>query len=75
MPDCITSRAFAELADFVQGAQHLLAPGGQFAAMKGQYPDEEIKRLPTGWKVDQVIELKVPGLNAERHLVMIEQIK
>ncbi len=70
--DCIVSRAFAELSEFVALAKHLLAPGGQFAAMKGLHPFEEIDRLPKGWKAKEVLPLKVPGLHAARHLVLIE---
>ncbi len=70
--DVITSRAFAELADFVTWSGHLLKEGGRFIAMKGVLPTEEIARLPAGWKVSQVQSLAVPGLNAERHLIFIE---
>lgn len=70
--DVITSRAFAELADFVTWSGHLLKEGGRFIALKGVAPDEEIARLPVGWKASAVEPLVVPGLNAERHLVFIE---
>ncbi|HJV83084.1 16S rRNA (guanine(527)-N(7))-methyltransferase RsmG [Noviherbaspirillum sp.] len=70
--DVITSRAFAELADFVNWSGHLLKAGGRFIAMKGVLPEEEMARLPAGWHVAQVQALQVPGLNAERHLIFIE---
>jgi 16S rRNA (guanine527-N7)-methyltransferase len=70
--DIITSRAFAELADFVNWSGHLLKEGGRFIAMKGVMPDEEIARLPAGWKVTEIRPLRVPRLNAERHLIIIE---
>jgi 16S rRNA (guanine527-N7)-methyltransferase len=70
--DVITSRAFAELNDFVTWSGHLLKEGGRFIALKGVKPDEEIARLPAGWKVTGVQPLNVPGLQAERHLVFIE---
>jgi 16S rRNA (guanine527-N7)-methyltransferase len=70
--DCIVSRAFAELADFVKLAAHLLAPGGRILAMKGVYPYEEIARIPPTHRVAEVLELKVPTLDAKRHLVRIE---
>ncbi|HJU50353.1 MAG TPA: 16S rRNA (guanine(527)-N(7))-methyltransferase RsmG [Pseudogulbenkiania sp.] len=69
--DRITSRAFAELAEFVKLTRHLLAPGGQYVAMKGVYPYEEIALLPEGVAVAEVVPLTVPGLDAERHLVRI----
>lgn len=71
--DVITSRAFAELADFVNWSGHLLSDGGRFIAMKGVLPNEEIARLPAGWKVSEVRLLHVPGLNAERHLIFIKE--
>jgi 16S rRNA (guanine527-N7)-methyltransferase len=70
--DVITSRAFAELTDFVTWSGHLLEQGGRFIAMKGVMPQEEIARLPAGWKVAEVRPLAVPGLGAERHLIFIE---
>lgn len=69
--DRITSRAFAELADFVKLSRHLLADGGQFVAMKGVYPYEEIAQLPEGFGVAEVRPLQVPGLEGERHLVRV----
>ena len=71
--DVITSRAFAELADFINWSQHLLAEGGRFIAMKGQAPQGEIARLPPGWRVAEERTLDVPGLRAERHLIFIER--
>lgn len=70
--DVITSRAFAELNDFVTWSGHLLEEGGRFIALKGVMPSEEIAQLPAGWKVGKVESLTVPGLAAERHLVFIE---
>lgn len=67
--DRITSRAFAELGEFVKLTRHLLAPGGQFVAMKGVYPYEEIALLPADITVSEVVPVSVPGLDAERHLV------
>ncbi len=69
--DVIVSRAFAELADFVTLARHLVAGQGAIWAMKGVRPDEEIGRLPAGAHAKQVIRLAVPSLQAERHLVEV----
>ncbi|WP_317201725.1 16S rRNA (guanine(527)-N(7))-methyltransferase RsmG [Janthinobacterium sp.] len=69
--DVITSRAFADLSDFVNWSGHLLAEGGQFIALKGVAPPDERERLPAEWKVTELRPLRVPGLNAERHLVFI----
>ena len=70
--DAIVSRAFADLADFVNVAEHLVAPGGFLWAMKGVRPDSEIERLPANASVRQVIHLQVPLLDAERHLVKVD---
>jgi 16S rRNA (guanine527-N7)-methyltransferase len=71
--DVITSRAFSELCNFVNWSGHLLADGGQFIAMKGIAPNEEIERLPAGWKVTAIESLSVPGLEVARHLIMIKK--
>ncbi|QNB09720.1 16S rRNA (guanine(527)-N(7))-methyltransferase RsmG [Herbaspirillum frisingense] len=71
--DVITSRAFAELKDFVTWSNHLLQQGGKYIALKGVLPQEEIDRLPVGWKVQRVQPLQVPGLDAERHLIFMER--
>ena len=71
--DVITSRAFADLSDFVNWAGHLLAPGGRFLAMKGTAPEDERARLPAPWRETATEPLQVPGLDAERHLVVIER--
>lgn len=68
----ISSRAFAELSLFVELTRHLLAPGGRWLAMKGVHPDAEIAALPTDIVVESIIPLSVPGLDAERHLIILK---
>lgn len=72
--DWIISRALAGLAEFAALTGHLLAPGGVFAAMKGVYPSEEIEQLPPDLRASQALRLNVPGLESERHLVLIERV-
>jgi 16S rRNA (guanine527-N7)-methyltransferase len=67
----IVSRAFASLAQFVECSAHLLAPGGSWAAMKGQMPDDEIAALPAAIELSAAIKLEVPGLEAQRHLLLL----
>jgi 16S rRNA (guanine527-N7)-methyltransferase len=69
--DLIVSRAFAELADFVTLARHLVADEGRIFAMKGVRPEAEIARLPAGATVLGIERLRVPMLDAERHLIEI----
>jgi len=69
--DVVLSRAFSDLAEFVSLAGRHAAAGGRLLAMKGVHPYEEIAQLPAGWRVVQVVALKVPGLSAPRHLVVV----
>lgn len=69
----IISRAFAELALFVDLCGKHLAPGGRLYAMKGVYPQSEVAALPSGWEVESSHALDVPFLEAERHLLIIRK--
>ena len=69
--DVVTSRAFAELADFAALTKHLLNENGYWAAMKGVYPYEEIEQLPANIEVVSADKLDVPMLEAERHMVIM----
>ena len=69
--DCITARAFASLADMLGWGGHLLAPGGVWLAMKGKAPDDELPGVPAGFTVRGIHALAVPGLAAERSLVVL----
>lgn len=73
--DVIISRAFANLSDFVNWSGHLLAADGQFIAMKGIKPLQELTNLSKDWKVTRVLPVAVPGLHAERHLVFIQKAR
>ena len=71
--DVITSRAFADLTDFLNWSGHLLAEGGKFIALKGTAPAEEQERIPAEWKISGLQPLQVPRLGAERHLIFVER--
>ena len=66
----VICRGFAALADFISACRHLLIRGGVLAAMKGVYPRDELTRLPPGCNCADVRRLRVPLLDAERHLVL-----
>jgi 16S rRNA (guanine527-N7)-methyltransferase len=68
--EMIISRAFSEIALFVNLTKHLLAEHGVWLAMKGQIPYLELNGLDV--KNKKVIPLSVAGLEAERHLVVLE---
>lgn len=67
----ITSRAFSELANFVVLSRHLLADGGCWLAMKGALPSAEIAQLPADVRVEAAHALSVPGVDAERHVIVL----
>ena len=72
--DVITSRAFSDLRAFVALTRPLLNPGGRWLAMKGLMPHEEIASLPLLVKVSANHALHVPGLDASRHLIVLEPV-
>ena len=51
----------------------LLAPQGRWLALKGRYPDDELAELPAPFRLEAVHALRVPGLDAERHLVVLRR--
>jgi 16S rRNA (guanine527-N7)-methyltransferase len=71
--DCIVSRAFSSIAVMLTSTQHLLAKNGLFVAMKGIYPEQEIRDIPEGFTVTDVHKLEIKGLAAERHVVCIQR--
>ncbi|MGB5062501.1 MAG: 16S rRNA (guanine(527)-N(7))-methyltransferase RsmG [Candidatus Competibacter sp.] len=70
----VVSRAFATLAEMVAEAGRLCAPEGRLLAMKGVFPDDELARLPPGYRVVGIYPLRVPDLEAERHLVHLAPV-
>jgi 16S rRNA (guanine527-N7)-methyltransferase len=69
--DTVISRAFSSLAEFAVSSGHLCAPGGRLLAMKGRVDPAEVAALPSDWILDQTWDLRVPGLDEERHLLEI----
>ncbi len=72
--DNILSRAFGTLALFTETTKHLLCAKGQWVAMKGKYPHEEVSQIPQHIHVENVIRLDVKGMTVERHLVTLIKI-
>lgn len=73
--DTVICRAFSDLRGFVQRCGSLAAAGGRLVAMKGRYPDAELAAVPAGWRVARVEPVSVPGLDARRHIVVLERIR
>jgi 16S rRNA (guanine527-N7)-methyltransferase len=70
----ITARALATLPLILELGGHLLRADGRLLAMKGAYPADEIAALPAGWALQESHPLRVPGLAADRHLVVVGRV-
>lgn len=66
--DVVVSRALGTLAQLAAWTRHLLQPDGVWLAMKGRLPQDELAALPADVEA-RAIELRVPGLNEQRHLI------
>lgn len=71
--DTVLARAYASIERLVLGAGHCLRAEGRIIAMKGREPAGELAELPDGYHIAQVARPTVPGLEAERHLVILER--
>ena len=69
--DGVLSRAFASLNDMLNWCNHLPKPNGKYLALKGQFPQQELDELAEQYKIEQVSPLTVPGVDGERHIVVI----
>ncbi len=67
----IICRAFASLAEMAEFTKSLWHEQTTLWAMKGKYPDEELRELPKSYRVSASYALDVPGIDAERHLLKI----
>ncbi len=72
--DTIISRAFTVLADFVSNSGHLIKSDGCLLAMKGKLPQAELQALPHDWQATNIESVNVPGLAAERHIIVLEAL-
>ncbi len=69
---CLVSRAFESGAELLKPAQRLLQPGGLMLVMKGAYPQSELEKVKAGGFEARVTPVAVPGLDAARHLILVE---
>jgi 16S rRNA (guanine527-N7)-methyltransferase len=72
--DGIVSRAFSDLASFALAARSLASAATRLYAMKGRRPENELRALPDWVRVESVEKLTVPGLQEDRHLVIMSVI-
>ena len=70
--DVVIARALSETGRFAEATRHLLAPGGRLVAMKAANPERELAQLPSSVRLDRIERLAVPGVEGERHLVIME---
>lgn len=73
--DGVISRAFASLADMTRHCQHLITDGGRYWAMKGVTPDDELQAIAVDYAVEHCHLLKVPGVDAQRCLLVLQPRK
>ena len=59
--------------DMLAWGGRLLAPEGTWLALKGRFPNDELAALPAGFRVENVVALDVPGLDAERHVIVVRR--
>jgi 16S rRNA (guanine527-N7)-methyltransferase len=72
--DVLLCRALCTLSEFIRIAARLIHEGSRLVALKGRRSeiDTELSQLPAGWRAE-VVPIHVPGLNAERHLVILNR--
>lgn len=71
--DVITSRAFASLTDFINASKPYMHQDSIIASMKGLIPEEEVEAFKAQFKID-IVALKVPRLDEQRHLILMKQL-
>jgi 16S rRNA (guanine527-N7)-methyltransferase len=69
--DIVMARAFAALPDLVERVQGLCGPATRVIVFKGQYPADELAELPRGWRLEHSRAIRIPNLNADRHLISL----
>lgn len=73
--DGVLSRAFSSLNDMVSWCSHLVTvEQGQFFALKGQYPTDELEQLPENIKLVSSHIITVPELVGERHVIVLKKV-
>ena len=77
--DVITSRAVGRVTELMRSAGPFLAKGGKFILMKGKKGREELKEaepqiLNSDFKLEKVVDLRLPLLDQERTLIVFTKI-
>jgi 16S rRNA (guanine527-N7)-methyltransferase len=76
--DTVLTRAVAPLPRQLGWMQSLCNTRSRVVAMKGRWPpaadSDDAGALPRGWRLEQVQEVKVPGLDAARHILTLRRV-
>ena len=74
--DAVISRAFTNLAHFLELSLPLLKPGGLVFAMKAKRADEELQDVcMDDWKLVADKALQIPNLAVERRLLVLSPMR
>lgn len=69
--DTVVARAYAALPDLLMSVQGLCSASTRVLALKGRYPHDELAQLPRGWRLELARPVRIPGLDAERHILIL----
>ena len=69
--DSVVARACAPLPELLRWARPLCRPGTRVLAMKGKRSAEDLTGVSADWQVQAVRNIDVPGLDAERHVIVL----
>lgn len=69
--EVVTARAFATIAEIIDLAARHCDDAGSLVLMKGVYPEQELAAIKSGFTLQDIVTLNVPGDQAERHLVRL----
>jgi 16S rRNA (guanine527-N7)-methyltransferase len=69
--DTVIARACAPLPELLRHVAGLCGPATCVVALKGRYPEAELEGLPAGWRLRRSRMVRIPGLEAERHILTL----
>jgi 16S rRNA (guanine527-N7)-methyltransferase len=69
--DTVIARACAALPQLLRRVAGLCGPATRVVALKGRFPEAELRELPKGWRLLRSRAVQIPGLEAERHILTL----
>jgi 16S rRNA (guanine527-N7)-methyltransferase len=74
--DAVISRAFTNLARFLELSQPLLKPDGLVFAMKSKRADEELQGVcMDDWRLVADEPLRIPNVEVDRRLLVLSPVR